>query len=1254
MCNKNQGSPSTQTLVNSMANAHVDVTQINMHHARAAALSLIGHRDALVQHAHQNTHTGPSSPHSFVFLIQEPYHVKNVIRGLGNKDQIFVADKQDTPRSCILASRNVLATMLSQFCDRDLVVIKTDWGKRQVIFASSYMPGDTTDIPSANLRLLVTYCEHNNLPLVIGADSNAHHLVWGSTNINPRGDKLLEYLLANDLDVVNEGSTPTFVTRSRQEVLDITLINKSARSLIRHWRVWDHESASDHKYIRFTIRCTKPPPRKVRRIRNTNWTLFKSLVQDKMQEERNSSNLTPESLEKKAKFVTSTLQKCWKEACPVQTIPWKAKAVPWWNPQLTALRKECRRLLRHCGPALNRDQVKWQLYVNCRNSYNSELKRAQRQSWHDYCKEIDSLLVAARTQKVLCNDRHRTPNSMLQPGANSFTQDEGEILDVLLAHHFPQDAERNEIYTDNSCANLRELEDIVTRDKIRWAVNSFKPYKAPGPDGLAPAVIQHSLPYTTECLLSLFKGCIQLSYTPKVWRKANVIFLPKPGKGRYDIAGSWRPISLSSFLVKTLERLVDRHIRTPRLERMLRSNNQFAYLRGVSTEAALHRLVTYVEKALQNGEVALGVFADIEGAFSSLTFSAVHTAMERFGIHPAVIKWVDHMLQNRTVCSELRGTKRHRGVERGCPQGGVLSPLLWNLVMNELLVTLKAKVPSLLSQGFADDAAIVQAGKDYGTLVDRICEGLRIIDSWCNNKGLKLKPDKTSVIDFTRNTKFKGKSITFNGILLEKANTVKYLGLHLDSRITWKHHCTTTANKASTVLARCKQMVGKTWGLQPKVTTWIYTAMVRPILDYAVVVWNPALRNLTAVKILTRIQRHACIAISGECQSTPTSALECLLGLTPLDLHLEGIAVRTMHRLRARGLWHGNPQLLDYRSHTRLWEDWVSKEATLLQPSDSRILTPKEVKQYSIHTLKRDEWKGDLSELAHDVVCFTDGSRDGTFSGSGVHIELRTNEGIDILHSTSLYLGLQATVFQCEIYAILHSATWLASKVSGHTISIYSDSLSSLAALAKDSTTSNLVLECHNSLNLLATSNEVRLFWIPSHTGYRGNEEADRLAKASYTNLVVRSQLAYEIPVSTSVVNLAVRTQIRKAHTKKWKQINTCAQSKRWISMPWYGNQSLLKYSRTHIKWLVETYTGHGRFQAHMHRMRLVESPICEACEQVAETAHHFLAECPVYIMERNVKLGACILTVDSLLKTHTKDLWSFIMSTGRFAKSLN
>ena len=142
---------------------------------------------------------------------------------------------------------------------------------------------------------------------------------------------------------------------------------------------------------------------------------------------------------------------------------------------------------------------------------------------------------------------------------------------------------------------MLELEDIVTRDKIRWAVNSFKPYKAPGPDGLAPAVIQHSLSYTTDCLLSLFKGCIQLSYTPKIWRQANVVFIPKPEKARYKVAGFWRPISLSSFLIKTLERLVDRHIRTPRLEGMLRSNNQFAYLRGVSTEAALHRLVTHVE-----------------------------------------------------------------------------------------------------------------------------------------------------------------------------------------------------------------------------------------------------------------------------------------------------------------------------------------------------------------------------------------------------------------------------------------------------------------------------------------------------------------------------------------------------------------------------------------------------------------------------------------------------------------------------------
>ena len=64
--------------------------------------------------------------------------------------------------------------------------------------------------------------------------------------------------------------------------------------------------------------------------------------------------------------------------------------------------------------------------------------------------------------------------------------------------------------------------------------------------------------------------------------------------------------------------------------RTLRNAGQFAYLRGVSTDAALHQLVSRIERSLKSAEFCLGIFLDIEGAFSHATFKSMDEAMGSF------------------------------------------------------------------------------------------------------------------------------------------------------------------------------------------------------------------------------------------------------------------------------------------------------------------------------------------------------------------------------------------------------------------------------------------------------------------------------------------------------------------------------------------------------------------------------------------------------------------------------------------------
>jgi Reverse transcriptase (RNA-dependent DNA polymerase). len=210
-----------------------------------------------------------------------------------------------------------------------------------------------------------------------------------------------------------------------------------------------------------------------------------------------------------------------------------------------------------------------------------------------------------------------------------------------------------------------------------------------------------------------------------------VTFTPKPGKPSYTEAKAYRPICFSSFLLKTLERLVHRHIRNDVLGKNPLHINQYAYQSGKSTDTAQTSMVITIEKVLQTQEFALGAFLDIEGAFDSTSIEAISTALLRHGVPPVFERWIASMLRSRCIISSLMGETMQVASVRDCPQGGVLSPLLWNLTMDELLRDLNEA--GYHSVGFADDIAIIIRGKFPSTVTEVLQNALKRLENWCNS-----------------------------------------------------------------------------------------------------------------------------------------------------------------------------------------------------------------------------------------------------------------------------------------------------------------------------------------------------------------------------------------------------------------------------------------------------------------------------------------------------------------------------------------
>ena len=213
-----------------------------------------------------------------------------------------------------------------------------------------------------------------------------------------------------------------------------------------------------------------------------------------------------------------------------------------------------------------------------------------------------------------------------------------------------------------------------------------------------------------------------------------VIYTAKAGKRPGYEAKSFRPISLSSFCLKSMERVVDRHITDNVLKYNPLHYNQFAYRESKSTEAALKKLVNTIKK--NHRHYVLGAFIDIAGAFDNTSHESIKRALGRKGVDSKTCGWISAMLRERQAVLTVGSSTKKFDVTTGCPQGGVLSPLLWSLVIDELIVKLSST--GFYIQVYADDVAILVNALCLTILRELLERALRMVTYWCKKNKLSI------------------------------------------------------------------------------------------------------------------------------------------------------------------------------------------------------------------------------------------------------------------------------------------------------------------------------------------------------------------------------------------------------------------------------------------------------------------------------------------------------------------------------------
>jgi hypothetical protein len=143
---------------------------------------------------------------------------------------------------------------------------------------------------------------------------------------------------------------------------------------------------------------------------------------------------------------------------------------------------------------------------------------------------------------------------------------------------------------------------------------------------------------------------------------------------------------------------------------------------------------------------------------------------------PAVCIWICAMLESRNISATLLGESLGADVTRGCPQGGVLLPLLWSLIVDDLLWGLNSN--GYYTIGYADDSNPNQWEKFLQTMSEVLQTALCTVQQWCERTNLSINPNKKVIRPFTRKREIKGlkEPVLFNKTI-QLSNEVKYLAI---------------------------------------------------------------------------------------------------------------------------------------------------------------------------------------------------------------------------------------------------------------------------------------------------------------------------------------------------------------------------------------------------------------------------------------------------------------------------------------------
>lgn len=679
---------------------------------------------------------------------------------------------------------------------------------------------------------LPTYCnffKNHGQKFIIGGDFNAKHSLWGSRLINTKGKILYNAINNLHLTAVSTGHPTYWPSDPRKipDLIDFFICKGIGKGTLSVRPSYD--LSSDHSPI------------------IGKWTNYGLGMVNK-----------------------KTLTTDWKQFSNILEHEWS----PWVNIRSADdLNFSIKNFTNILIDAAKRSSH----FKESNNSHSSKIKtkllvatkRRQRRLWQNYRSKENKRLLGKASRELrqhLSEDREEefkrftqklTPNGKGNCSLWKAVQERNKPRD-----HIPplrtsygwakENTEKAECFADhletifgphNSIQDLPPVQTKLASQKHQFKWHKIKklirrttvPGKATGFDGISGLMLLNLPDVQIRILTRIFNSIIRIGYYPTIWKKAKVIMVPKHGKDK-TIAEAYRPISLLSVLSKTFERALLPKIQ-PFLDQIT-PNHQFGFRRRHGTVEQINRITNTIKSTLDKKEYCSAVFLDVSKAFDRVWHAGLkHKIEQQFPskLCNLLCSYLDH----RTFAVSLSGTKSsERPIFAGVPQGSVLGPALYILYTSDLPVSSDTVICT-----FADDTAILACGKNKDSASSILQSHLTQVADWSNRWKLELNETKSHHVTFSL------RQGDTNPIMIDQkpvpqTNVVKYLGLHLDRRLTWERHILTKIKCAKIKQAELNWLLGTRSSLSVRNKILLFQAAVMPILTYGSELWATCSRSL--------------------------------------------------------------------------------------------------------------------------------------------------------------------------------------------------------------------------------------------------------------------------------------------------------------------------------------------------------------------------------------------------------------------------